>query len=944
MCFFWPHHPCRFALLLGVLTGLSGLKSEAKPSDNDVFPLFENYCADCHDDLSKEANFDLFEWLELPHSDGTLLFENLITSKMPPAGKPQPSADEKQTLLNWLASRQKPAGSQPFRRISRHEFVNSANDLLGTQLEVADQIPEDRGTRDFDSDRRIALSREMLTSYFAVADQLLENALPSEGVPAKGIWVTNKLMDSHHTYNIYHRPWEEGILFSWTRANNGNSYSFFYDNFDPPVAGWYDLTFEASKVGNIEGAISLLVFAGKYYYADDRPQPQQLLDVISLKTDEVKPHRIRVFLRPGENVSVHCYSRHNFRDKDPEKGAYIKQLTAEGPVYDNWPPVSYRKLFPGLQIAAPPRPVLMHSEFQTNLQRIGGSISVSSFQEGMEKEKMLDGNNKTFWHSRFKPTEAEPPHYVILENPNRVAIEGLSYATWSGGNGNGQVEAYTIHESEDGETWSDPIAEGELETRLANEQPIAFPEPTTAQYLKFLVTRAVSMKKGQSVASIGKLDVVVSVAPEIRRTPITIDSDSIEDLKSVVRRFAERAFASDWEEGDLAPYWEVSLNHFEEHGNFIEAARVGFKAVLCSPRFLMAPGEHSNSSWSAVADLSRILWLSVPDSELMNLAKADQLKGTRLRREIESMIEDPKFDRMIQSFSDQWLNLRSWSKVTPSLKLYPKYDDLLDYYLPRETRAYLGHLIRENRPVAELIDSDYSFLNQRLALHYGLPIVEGQELRRVSFSPETPRGGLLTMGSVLKVTTDGYDTSPILRGAWISKNLVGTPLSPPPPEVEVIEPDHGEDAATLREQIELHKKSKTCYACHKSIDPYGFALENFDASGQWRTSYRVETAHKRTFTYRPQGYYAETGSVDASGEINEQPFNDIFGLKAALLADHRKIAYNYSKKLFEYATGEQPSLAQRLALFQQIPAAADERRLRDLTVDVLIYALTDSEK
>ena len=130
------------------------------------------------------------------------------------------------------------------------------------------------------------------------------------------------------------------------------------------------------------------------------------------------------------------------------------------------------------------------------------------------------------------------------------------------------------------------------------------------------------------------------------------------------------------------------------------------------------------------------------------------------------------------------------------------------------------------------------------------------------------------------------------------------------------------------------------HACHKSIDPYGFALENFDASGQLRTSYRVETAHKRTFTYRPQGFFKEVGSVDASGVINEQSFDDIFGLKAALLEDHRKIAYNYSKKLYEYATGEQPSLAQRLALYKQIPAAAGDCNLKDLTIDILIDAFT----
>jgi len=942
MTFFLHHRSVLFASVSASLMALSGV-AFAAASDDEIFPLLERYCLDCHDELSTKGNLDLYEWLDHETSDGTLLFENLITSKMPPADKPQPTAEDKLTLLHWLSQRQAATEPQPFRRITRHEFVNAINDLLGTQLDLSDQIPEDRGTRDFDSDRRIALSREMLTSYFSAADQLLENALPSEGVPAKGIWVTNKLKDSHKTYNIYHRLYEDGVLFSWTRVNNGNSYSFFYDNFDPPVAGWYDLTFDAAMIGEFEGAISVEVFAGKYYYADDRPQLQRMLGVLSLTSTELKPHRIRVYLHPGENVSIHCYSPENFRDKELKRGAYIKQLTAEGPVIEAWPPASYTQLFPDLPIDAPPRPTVNLSDFPTNLEIIGGSLTVSSFQEGMEKEYMQDGSNRTFWHTRFKPDEAKPPHYVIVENPRRALIEGLNYATWSGGNGNGQIEAYEILTSDDGETWSELIAEGELEIRLANEQPITFSKPTSAPFLKFLVTRSFSLKEEQSLASIGKLDAIISQDHPIDRVPITIDSRSPEALSSVIDRFAERAFASELTENELAPYREVSLNHLEKHGNLVEAARVGFKAILCSPRFLMAPGEHRSAHDELAANLSRSLWLSVPDETLMELARSGELKGPRLRKEIDRMIQDKKSDRMIRSFSDQWLNLRSWNKVTPSLKLYPKYDDLLDFYLPRETRTYLTHLIRENRPVSELIDSDYSFLNQRLASHYGLPPMEGQELRRVSFSPDAPRGGLLTMGSVLKVTTDGYETSPILRGAWISKNIVGTPLSPPPPEVEVIEPEHGENAATLREQIEQHKKSQTCYACHKSIDPYGFALENFDPSGQWRTRYRVETAHQGTFTYRPRGFYKEASPVDASGEIHEQPFDDIFGLKAALLEDPRKIAYNYAKKLFEYATGKQPTLPQRLALYRNIPEETDHWGLKDLTIDVLIFALTEAQ-
>ncbi|MCP4846558.1 MAG: DUF1588 domain-containing protein, partial [Verrucomicrobiaceae bacterium] len=852
---------------------------------------FENYCFDCHDGEAKKGDLDLVSLLKKGNFDGSLMFEHLITAKMPPKNKQQPSAKEKQLMLDWLAQRQAENTPNPYRRISRHEFVQSANDLLGIRLDLTGEIPEDRGTNDFDSNRRIKLTREMLSSYFKVTDEMLEFALPARGFTPERTWVTNKIKDSHVTYNIYTRQYREGILFSWTRANNGNSYSFFYDNFDPPVKGWYELTFDAMKLGDFPEDVSIEVFAGKYYYADDRPQPQRLLDVISLGNRELKSHTVRVFLHPGENVSVHCYSKHNFRQKNGDQGAYIKRLKVRGPVLNQWPPSSYRNIFGDLPLKVPARESIKASASQTKLKAIGGNVTVSSFQEGMEKGKMLDGSNRTFWHTRFKPTLAKPPHYVILENPEGKEIEGLNYATWSGGNGNGQVKAFAIHLSEDGKSWSEPTITGELEIRLASEQPILFPKPTTRRFIRFLVTDAHSLD-GRSLASIGKLDVITSLPANDSTPAISVSAPSPENLKQVIRNFAQRAFSSSLSNEELAPYYEVGLQSLKERGDFVAATKVGLKAILCSHRFLMAPGEHANSSYRIAAELARIFWLSVADNKLLSLAKKQQLSARTIPAQIDRMLKDERSQAMIHSFCDQWLNLRSFARIAPSLKLYPAYNDLLNHYLPLETEAYLNHLIQKNLTIGHLIDSDFSILNQRLAQHYGINGVIGQHLRKVSFGPELPRGGLLTMGSILKVTADGFDTSPILRGAWISKNIAGVTLSPPPENVQAIDPEHGSETTTLREQIEEHKSNKTCYSCHKSIDPYGFALENFDATGQWRTRYRVKKPHGGTFQYKPKGYYNLSGEVDASGEINGAGFEDVFGLKKILLSDHRKIAYN----------------------------------------------------
>lgn len=913
----------------------------------DPLALFSQHCLDCHSGSDAEGNYDLDKKLQGRSFDATLVFENLATQKMPPVDAELLNDEERQEMLIWLAEQQPESRPPPFRRISRHEFVHSVNDLLGTNLDLAERIPADRGTRSFDSDRRIGLSREMLGSYFAVADEMLEHALPADGFAREQTWVTNKLIDSHKTYNIYVRDYEDGVLFSWTRANNGNSYSFFYDNFDPPVEGWYELTFDAAKVGDLQGDVSIQVHAGKYYYADDRPQPQRLLDVVSVGSKKTEPQTIRVFLRPGENVSVHCFHKDNFREKSPTRGAYIRTLTARGPLQDAWPPSRYGVLFRDLRLntsddskrnrelrSVKTRSLTSALEYQSNLANIGGSLTVSSFQVGMEKEKMQDGSNRTFWHTRFKPTLAVPPHFVILHNPNRHPINGLSYATWSGGNGNGQIEKYEIYASEDGKNWGKPIAAGDLETRLANEQPIPFSVETKAPFLKFVATQAFSID-GRSLTSIGKLDVIFSLEEEIPKSQISIESDRTLDLRKVIRRFAERAFSSKLSDSELKPYFEVAEATLAREGSFIEAAKTGFKAVICSHRFLMAPGEHSSEELAKKATLARALWMSVPDDR----PSAPKLP---LENQVVDMLADRRSDRMIQSLCRQWLNLRSWNNVSPSLKLYPRYDDLLDFYLPLETQAYLGYLIRNNRPVLELIDSDYSFLNQRLADHYDVKGIRGQHLRKVPFAKTNPRGGLLTMGSILKVTTDGFATSPILRGAWISRNIVGTPISPPPETVKAIEPEHGAEAASLREQIEQHKNSDACYACHKSIDPYGFALENFDSTGQWRTRYTAENPHKGTFQFRLQGYFNTTLDVDAAGKINDKDFADVFGLKKLLVSDEHRIAYNFAKKFFEYANGYQPTLKQRLDLLDKINP--NGCRIRDLVTDVMLYSIASSAK
>ena len=930
---------CTFGLFCLLLIAQSFGQDFAQPSQS----LFQKFCFDCHDRSTQEGNLDLQSSLEQSHFDRELVFENVITKKMPPDDADQPSGKQRQAMLDALAESQPDQIRNNYRRITRHEFNHSFNDLLGIEYDIASSISDDRGTHTFDSDRRVLLTKEMLAAYFSATDQMLDFAFPASGFLPETTWKTNRVKASLNAYNTFTRPFKDGILFSWTRANNGNGYSFFYDDFEPPAAGWYELTFDAGKVGDFKEDIALQVHAGKYYFADDRPQPQRLIDVISLSDKKVKSHTVRGFFHPGENVSVHAFSKHTWRKANPKEGAYIKQLTVRGPLYD-WPPKSYQKTFNGIQLKIPARTKVTANSGKSVLERLGGRVTVSSEQKGMEKEQMLDGSNRTFWHTRFSPMLAEPPHFVIFQHPGKESISGLNYSTWTGGNSNGQIKAFEIYFSDDGKNWGDAIMADKLETQPAADQPIKFPMPTRKRFIKFLITDSYSID-GRSLASIGQLDFIAESPQKLKKNNLKIVSPTKEDLRTVLRRFAKRAFASDLSEEELAPYLGLAIESFEQESNFLSATRVGLKAILCSPRFLFANdhtvkviSKNKLNSDRFAANLARTLWLSVPDKDLRTFAKSKQISKQTARKQIDRMLTDEKSSRMVHSFCNQWLNLRSFKKVSPSLKLYPLYDDLLDHYLPIETESYLRYLITENLSVDHLIDSDFAFVNQRLAQHYKIENVFGQEIRKVNLPNGSPRGGLLTMGSILKVTTDGFDTSPILRGAWISKNIAGNTLSAPPENVKAIEPDTS-GAKSLREQIELHKNSETCAECHKSIDPYGFALESFDATGQFRNRYRVKLPHNGTFQYRRSGYYKLEAMVDVGGEIGERSFDDIAGLKKILLSDHKKLAYNFMKKFFEYANGYSPTLSQRIELYNWIPDDPAETRIKDMIAEVLMLQL-----
>jgi Protein of unknown function (DUF1592)/Protein of unknown function (DUF1588)/Protein of unknown function (DUF1585) len=287
--------------------------------------------------------------------------------------------------------------------------------------------------------------------------------------------------------------------------------------------------------------------------------------------------------------------------------------------------------------------------------------------------------------------------------------------------------------------------------------------------------------------------------------------------------------------------------------------------------------------------LSFFFWSSIPDDDLLNLAIAGRLRAPGvLEAQVKRMIADPRADAMMTAFTGQWLQLRNLDKVTPDVLLFPDFDDNVRQAMRRETELFFTSIVRENHSVLTLLDADYTFVNERLARHYGIPNVYGSHFRRVPVT-DPNRRGLLGQGSILAMTAVANRTSPVLRGKYIISNLLNTPPLPPPAVVPDLEESATKDRpSTVREQLERHRANPVCGSCHRNIDPVGFALENFDAVGAWRT--------------KDGG--TRGAPVDASGQlVDGTQINGVVELRAALLRDPETFVRTLTEKLMTYAVG-----------------------------------------
>jgi mono/diheme cytochrome c family protein len=367
--------------------------------------------------------------------------------------------------------------------------------------------------------------------------------------------------------------------------------------------------------------------------------------------------------------------------------------------------------------------------------------------------------------------------------------------------------------------------------------------------------------------------------------------------KQIVSTVARRAFRRAVTDADI----EAPLRFYKEaraEGSFDDGIEMALRAVLASTEFLFRierdPRNVAPQTPYRIGDvelasrLSFFLWSSVPDDELLNLAIAGTLsRPATLERQVKRMLADARAEALVSNFAGQWLYLRNLAATNPDARTFPDFDDNLRQAFRRETELFVESIMREDRSALDLLRANYTFVNERLAKHYGIPNVYGSRFRRVSLDEESARGGLLGQGSVLTVTSYANRTSPVLRGKWILENIVGTPPPPPPQNVPPLkDTDSDGRVLSMRERMTQHRANPACASCHQLMDPAGLSLENFDAIGRWRI---------RT----------ESGSaVDASGGLPDgSTFTGMSGLRSALLRKPELFVGTLTEKLMTYGLG-----------------------------------------
>jgi hypothetical protein len=542
------------------------------------------------------------------------------------------------------------------------------------------------------------------------------------------------------------------------------------------------------------------------------------------------------------------------------------------------------------------------------------------------------GQDKPF---KFRPLDNRG---YQLNTPYKLSLEGdylFRFRAWAKQTDNEPVKVAVLNGTQEIKRFEITAPEKKPETF---EVPVRLPVGDHRFFVKLLNPGGERNLHVEWFYLKGPMDTRPLTHKRLLDTKGTTDA---ERSREVIERFASRAYRRPVSKEELERLLGLADRLQKGGAKWEEAMQVTMQAILVSPKFLfrlelddrVKTGEAIElDDYSLASRLSYFLWSSMPDEELMELAAKKQLKGN-LEAQVKRMLKDPKSKALTENFAMQWLQLQRLASHTPDPKLFPKADPSLMQSLLKETELFFDAIVREDRSILELIDADFTFLNERLTWHYGIvdtngstwgkkakvpgKRIRGKDFVRVQLQPDDVRGGLLTQGSVLMVTSNPTRTSPVKRGRWVLEQILGTPPPPAPPDVPELD-EKKVLTGSLRQQMEQHRQNPACASCHAKMDPLGFAFENFDAVG----AYRWKEADQ---------------PIDASGELPDgRKFNGPKELKKILLENKDLIARNLAEKMLTYALGRGLEYYDKRAVDAIVTATAkNDYRMSTLITEVV---------
>ena len=868
----------------------------------------EKYCAKCHNDVDPEAGLDLTALAYAPNDPANFrrwvdVHDRLVAGEMPPKDKRRPEPAELTAFLNGLAGSLTAAerrttahdGRATQRRLNRYEFETALRDLLSAPwLNLKNDLPEDGEAELFNKIGDVLdVSHVQMTRYMKAANQAMRHAL--------GVELMRMELPPATTKRYYARE-HPNLTRTFHAGNSSRPFNQSPERSTFPVLG----------IGG------------------DPQVRQQKAPVTVGESDPAKRELEAVGWMRGNYHPFHTIWD-NFRA--PVAGMYRVRWCG----YTIW--VGPHGLSTAQVVKGGPKPrdTKWNSPDGDAVTRGRRNEPITIYAQGP-----IDVRRVGEFDLTPEPGVHDLGTIMMVENEALVTDASRFFRDRPGSAGN-------------------PLAQRDGAPAVAFrwmevEGPL-FDEATTAGY-RVLFGHLPLQKAAAGEVMIQKLGSTDQRGAQgaggygrVVRTeevPVKVVSANPEqDAERLLRAFMARAYRRPVEEAEVQRYLALVRNEMKAGHDFTYAMLAGYTAVICSPGFLYLeekPGRLDDHALAA--RLSFFLTNSAPDAALRSLAARGKLRRPEvLRAETDRLLDDPKSARFVEAFLDYWLELRKQDATTPSNTLYPDYylDEALVEAALAESRLFFTELLQKDRPARNVIDSDFTFLNERLAVHYGIPGVEGAAMRRVALPAERIRGGVMTQAIVLKVTANGTTTSPVIRGKWITERILGRIVPPPPSSVAAVDPDT-RGAVTIRQQLDQHRNDKTCASCHNKIDPQGFALENFDVMGGWRDRYRGDAKDKLpAIGLGKNGWpfdFHYALPVDARGELPDgRTFDGVREFKRLMLDDEAQIARNLARQLTVFATGAPVRFSDR----PQIEKMLQATKASGYGVRSLVHAIIQSE-